>query len=137
MPGEIKQERGNISQFILGFFFGVIVFGVIAAVATLYLQGHHYCATSRFSTGVSNCIPVFEFAFLRTASWGPSIVLSLISPTLHMSQLQWQILSGGLFGIVSAALFLFASRRSPAEVFLVVYLLVTVLTGFLIWAIMI
>ncbi len=133
MPSDvIKQDRNGVVQFILGFFFGAVIFVVVAAAATFFLQGHHYCAGNRFSTGLTNCMPAFQFALLRAASWGPASILSMAQPSIHLREIQWQLISGGLFGIIAGVLFIFQSRRSPMEIFLIIYLLLTVFTAFIV-----
>ncbi len=59
-------------------------------------------------------------------------MLSIAQPSIRLTELQWQIISGGMYGILAGVLFMFESRRSPMEIFLIIYLLVTVLTAFLI-----
>ncbi len=129
MSDVIKQERGFV-QFVIGFFLGVIVFGVIAAAATFYLQTHHYCASNRFSSGTSGCIPAFEYALLRAASYGPATMLPIVTP-FQLPALQIQLISAGLYGLLGGILFIWDTRRSPMEIFLLIYLIVTAVVTFL------
>ncbi len=132
MSDVMRSDRNRFVQFILGFLFGVIVFGVFAFMATLFLQSRHYCAGNRFSTGFTGCIPALEYAILRVASWGPSVLIGFIDAAARFTEMQLQMISAGLYGLIGAALFLGETRRSPVEIFLVIYLLFTVLLSFFI-----
>jgi hypothetical protein len=132
MTNEIKEERSGFLQFLSGFFLGVVVFGVIAAASTYYLQSHHYCSTNRFSSGVNHCIPAFEYAFLWAASWGPSALAFLANPSLHQTRLVMQIISAAVLGIISGIVFIFQSDRSPLETFAIIYIGLITFTAFLI-----
>ncbi len=131
-PSVIRQDRNGLTQFILGFLFGVIVFVLIAAAATLILRGNHYCSPNRFSTGQTNCIPAFEYSLLKAASWGPVSVLSMSQAAIRLTEMQWQVISAGVFGLLGAILFVIQSRRSPMELFLIIYLGLILLTAFII-----
>jgi hypothetical protein len=135
MANEIKEDRSGFMKFASGFFFGAVLFALVAAASTYYLQGHHYCSNDRFSSGVTHCIPVFEYAVLWSASWGPSMLAFLADPSLHVTRMEMQIISAAILGIISGIVFIFQSDRSPFEVFAIIYLGLTVLTSFLIMVI--
>jgi hypothetical protein len=132
MTNEIQDYRNPFLQFVLGFLFGVVVFVLVAAASTYYLQGHHYCSSTQFSSGVTHCIPVFEYAILRAASWGPVALVYMTQPSLHLTEMRMQIISAAIFGIVSALLFIYQSRRSPMEIFLITYVILIAFTAMLI-----
>lgn len=132
MTNEIKEDRSGFAQFLSGFFFGVVLFAVVAAASTLYLQAHHYCSTNRFSTGITQCIPAFEYALLWAASWGPSALAYVADPSFRLTQMLMQIISAGVLGIISGIVFLSQSDHSPMEIFAIIYIGLTAFTSFLI-----
>jgi hypothetical protein len=128
-----KRERSGVLYFFLGFFFGAVVFALIAAIATLIAARlpASYCPTGGFSSG-SACIPAVEFALLRAASWGPAAVLPLADPTMRFTQIQLQAGSALGLAILGAVLFVLPPSQARVEIFLGLFALLIGLTAFVI-----
>jgi hypothetical protein len=131
MTGEIKEDRNGFIQFVFGFLFGVVVFVLVAAASSFYLQGHHYCSGNGYSTGVTHCIPAFEYAILQAASWGPSALVFLAKPSIGLTRMVMQLISAAVLGIISGIVFLLQADHSPLEVFAIIYIGLITFTSFL------
>jgi hypothetical protein len=130
----INKETSGFVQFILGFLFGAIVFAFVVVIATM-LQARlpqQYCPSGGLRTGGAACIPAVEYALLKAARLGPAVVAPIARPSLGLTDLQLQLISGGILAVLGGVLFAVPPSRARIEIFLVIFALLVGLTAFLI-----